>query len=172
MNGLAEAIERHRAAKARYDDDADLEGMAFKQRDAISNERGTIESDAMEAVFLYAVKTPAELRMKIDYLASLPENWIDGSWLESWGRWPKFLASLSGVRDEALFKIENLGDAYTEIKILHLLFGLYHNANDEGEPGYMSEQEALLITFEERLQLVYKSVTAAVYGKEAPPAAA
>lgn len=90
---LAAAIKAHRSAFAAYN--------AAPDDDDISGPLGIKEGDAKEAVFLHPVETVEDLRAKLDYLATLPDGWIDGLWIESHGRWSAFLASIASVRAAA-----------------------------------------------------------------------
>jgi hypothetical protein len=103
MSDIQHLIEAHKRAKARFDNfdnDPVYEGLDFKSRDAEYNARGTDDFTALMAVWSYPTTTAADLREKAEYLASLPDGWMDSFTMDH-DRMRTLFASMCCMREAA-----------------------------------------------------------------------
>lgn len=101
MNDLLHLIERHRTAKERVESCFEsMEGQDAKGSDAEYFSSCGEDFSTMLALWSYPTTSATDLREKAEYLASLPDGWLDAFTMDH-DRMRTFFASLCSVREAA-----------------------------------------------------------------------
>lgn len=100
MNDLLYLIELHRKARERVESNEGYDGLDSKAYDAEHSARCTEDFNTMMALWSYPTTSATDLREKAEYLASLPDGWLDSFTMDH-DRMRTFFASLCSVREAA-----------------------------------------------------------------------